>query len=135
MPKGQTSWLRVLVWSGVILLFVLLSPLGLIVLFERKPEKVAMTGLPIVQAISDYQSDHGALPLRLEDLIPTYLPEKPKDWSYHEGCLIRHGGPPHSYVSFCFTEEYSNQWRFQGDNSFDRRQLKIPGPVAKSSAH
>lgn len=131
---ARSFWPRVLVWSAVIFLFVMLSPLSLMVIFERKPEKVAMTGVPIVQAISDYRSDHGLLPLKLEDLIPSYLPEKPKDWSYHEGCLVRHADQPHSYISFCFTGDYSNQWRFQGDNSFDRRQLNIPGPVAKPAA-
>jgi hypothetical protein len=136
MSNGQISWLRVLVWSAVILLVIFLTPLGIPItmLFERKPEKVAMSGLPIVQAISDYQSDHGLLPLKLEDLVPTYLPKTPRDWMFREGCLVRQADQPHSQISFCFTGDYSNQWRFQGDSSFDRRQLNIPGPVAKSAA-
>ncbi len=105
-------------------------------MFERKPETVARTGLPIVQAISDYQCDHGLVPLALEDLVPTYLPEKPKEWrwSFQDGRLGRHADQPHSYVDYWFDGHYAGQWRFIGDSSHQHRQLNVPGPVRKPSA-
>lgn len=137
MSESRISWWNVLIGFWAVLLLFLLTPLGIPVkmLFERSPEKVAMSGVPIAQAISDYRSDHGLFPLKLADLIPAYLSEIPKGWGWRfEGNdLIKYADQPHSLISFDFTGQCSNQWRFQGDSGLDHRQLNLPGPIVKAS--
>ena len=35
-------------------------------------------GSKIVQALNEYEQDHGTVPEQLEELVPTYLPEVPR---------------------------------------------------------
>jgi hypothetical protein len=106
------------------------------------PEKVALTGQPIVQAIHDYRSDHGSLPARLRDLVPQYLTavdrDNSKDGWYWERALVNlshRTERAHTHVAYYFENPYwfSNGWYYFPESSLPRR-LEIPGPVPKKAA-
>jgi hypothetical protein len=93
-------------------------------------EKIATSGLPLAQAISDYRNDHGLLPEELGDLVPTYLPSVQKNgWHWNGDTLMHYAGMPHSYVIFWFVGGQAGQWWFRGDSQADNYRLNVPGPA------
>ena len=133
--SAKRNVLRTILWTALILLLIFFSPVGTIVrmLLERKPETVARGGIPVVQAISDYQCDLGLLPLTLDDLVPTYLPAKPKKWwwTFGNASLQRQADQPHTYVGYWFSGDDSGEWRAIGE--YARGKLNLPKPVPKQS--
>ena len=128
-------------------LFLFFTPLGLVLTLpvlvvqmalEPKPEKVAQSGLPIVQAISDYQSDCGLLPYKLSDLVPKYMasvdgPNYKNGWSWYAGqwaSLEHRGGAPHTSVRYWFKGYSPGTWQYRPDGPRER-QLQVPGPVPR----
>lgn len=94
-------------------------------------EAIAREGQPIVQAISDYRSDHGLLPESWSDFVPAYLPKKPKDWSWEGTCLLHRAGFPHTVVGYWFLEGDSAHWHLSGD--YGSQAINVPNPVIKKS--
>lgn len=97
-------------------------------------EAIARQGQPIAQAISDYRSDHGGLlPETWNDFVPSYLPQKPKDWSWEGTCLIHRSGFPHTVVGFWFLEGNLAHWSVRGEYGNGHQLLNVPNPVTKES--
>lgn len=126
--------------TAIVLLFVLLivrfmPPFSF--LFEVKPETLARQGLPIAQAISDYQRDHGLFPEKVADLVPRYLQKSPsKEWRMELGdraALGRRGGAPHTSIRYWFSGPKAGQWRYYPDGGYRQPQIAVPGPVATES--
>src|SRR5437016_3853311 len=81
----ETSWLTVFCLLVAVALAIFFTPVGAVVrmMFESKPETVVKSGQPIVQAISDFRSEHGLLPETLTDLVPGCLPSVPgTEWTW-----------------------------------------------------
>lgn len=92
----------------------------------------------IAQALSDYKSQHGALPPKLEDLVPDFLPKKPLiDYSPGNGTdgyfIIRTGpgfwGPDLAYVIYRFGGEEPG-WSTSG--FWDSGPLPVPAITSPS---
>ena len=79
----------------------------------------------IAQAINDYRADHGMLPQKLDDLVPTYLNDVPSNMNlgFSGHILSIHAGVPHTYVSYDFKPEEEG-WYVGGD--FGDGQLPVP---------
>jgi hypothetical protein len=108
------------------------------IMLEPKPEKLANQGVPIAQAIVDYQSDRGLFPEKISDLIPKYLAKEPSsEWSIdfdgENVRLGRRGGQPHSSILYWFTGREAGQWRFYPDSADKNRQINVPSPIAKKA--
>src|SRR6187455_2610423 len=108
-------------------------------MLEPKPETLAKQGLPIAQAVIDYQRDHGSFPEKVATLIPTYLAKEPsKEWTIQyngeDTILVRRGGQPHSYIRYWFTGFQAGQWRFYPDSADKNYQLSVPGTVVRKSS-
>lgn len=95
-------------------------------------EAIAKEGVPIAQAISDYRSDHGVLPQDLNDVVPAYLPKRPKYWDYYEGSLDHFSCLPHTDICFDFDGDAA-QWRLIGEYA-SNVTLNVPGPASKKPA-
>ena len=107
--------------------------LGFIRFPPPDPKKIAKTGLPILQAISDYRSDHGLMTETPDELIPDYLPSLPKgDWMWVGGGLSHPSGTPHGYISFSFGAN-TNTWTISEDSGHER-QFIAPCPTNKLPA-
>jgi hypothetical protein len=71
--------------------------------FARNIER----GKPLVQAVYGYRNATGLYPVRLDDLVPGYIPATPIDWQYTPPSV---GRPPrlqlhgafHSYLNYYF---------------------------------
>ena len=99
---------------------------------EAEYEAIAKNGQPIAQAICDYRSEHGLLPLVLSDVVPMYLPKAPKPGWRFDGALLRHNaGISRSYVSFSFVGE--DGWTVWGEG-INRHRLNVVGPVSQKPA-
>lgn len=130
--------------GSIIIFFCVLAVLGLFGLrflalggrftvpSDAECEAIATNGQPIVQAIYDYRSEHGLLPLELSDIVPTYLPKPPEpDWRFDDGMLSHNAGIPRSYVSFSFVGEEG--WTVWGEG-INPHPLNVAGPVIKKPA-
>jgi tetratricopeptide (TPR) repeat protein len=142
--KKIISWVAA-VFLAIFCLLVLsfIPPFNLLLLpfwimLEPKPETLANQGVPIAQAIVDYQNEHGAFPEKISGLVPKYLPKEPsREWSIQfngqDTDLTRHGGQPHSYIRYWFTGYQAGQWRYYPDSADKNWQLNIPASVAKKA--
>ena len=95
-------------------------------------EAIAREGQPLAQAISDYRSDHGLLPESFSDLVPAYLPQRPKEWSWDGTCLTHRSGAPHTIVGYWFVEGDLAHWKVRGE--YQNQELSVPGPIEKKSS-
>jgi hypothetical protein len=94
---------------------------------EAEYEAIAKSGQPVVQAIYNYRSEHGLLPLELSDAVPMYLPKAPeKDWQFDGDRLSHNAGIPRSYVSYSFVGEEG--WIVWGED-IDQHRLNVSGPI------
>ncbi len=90
-------------------------------------EAIAKSGQPIVQAMEDYRTDHGLLPLAISDLVPRYLPQVPEPgWWLEEWSLVHSAGLPRSDVRYTFGEKAG--WTVAGDG-INYHPLNMPGPI------
>jgi hypothetical protein len=91
-------------------------------------EALAKNGEPIAQAISDYRSDHGLLPEKLDYLVPAYLNAPlTNGWRFDGGSLTRYTGVGRTFVSYSFLE--TNGWWVYGEA--ESHSLNASGPVIK----
>jgi hypothetical protein len=95
-------------------------------------EAIAKNGQPIAQAICDYRSEHGLLPLVLSDVVPTYLPKASESgWRFDDALLRHNAGIPRSDVSLAFVGEEG--WTVWGEG-INRHRLNVVGPVSQKTA-
>ena len=95
---------------------------------EAEYEAIAKSGQPIAQAICDYRSEHGLLPLVLADIVPTYLPKAPQPGWWFDGDMLRHNaGIPRSYITYSFVGE--GGWVVWGQGINHR--LNAAGPASR----
>ena len=97
--------------------------------------KAAQQRIWIVQAISDYKSDHGTLPETFADLVPKYLKRLPSDpdveWTGI--CLNVRVPVPHTGLFYSFEPEREGWWS-AGDFSKGRLPLPIVHSLKKPPA-
>jgi hypothetical protein len=91
-------------------------------------EAIAKSGQKIAQAISDYRSDHGLLPEKLDDLVPKYLEASPvTGWRFDYGSLTHYAGEARTEVIHSFAE--TNGWQVIGEA--ENQKLNVSGPITK----
>lgn len=128
--------LRIFIFVGLLVIIVFLGPRFIFfggrftMPSESEFEAIAKNGQPIAQAICDYRSEHGLLPLELPDLVPTYLPKLSKvsgpGWEFEDGRLRHDAGIPRSYVIYTFVGK--EEWSVLGEGISSHR-LDVAGPV------
>ena len=128
---------------GSIVILVVFAFFGLRLLFlgrltlpsEAEFEAIAKNGQPIAQAICDYRSEHGLLPLVISDLVPMYLPKAPdkapeSGWRFDGDRLSHNAGIPRSRVDYSFAGE---EWTVYGQG-INKHRLNVAGPVSQKPA-
>lgn len=129
-------WARAMaITFGAIVLSLVCAFLGLRYLFlgrltlptVQEYENMAKTGLPLVQAITDYRIDRGLLPETLDDLVPQYWSTKSNiGWKFNSSSISHYAGIPHTYVYYWFDGGNSNEWWIRGESKNIR--LNVPSP-------
>ncbi len=129
--------------GGIIILVCVLAILGFIGLrflflgrltfpSDAEYEAIAKSGQPIAQAICDYRSEHGLLPLVISDLVSMYLPKSSESgWRFDGVMLLHNAGIPRSYVSCSFVGE--DGWTVWGEG-INKHRLNVSGPVSQKPA-
>lgn len=138
--KEVTRRNNILPAASAILSFCILGLLGLRFLVlgrftlpsDAEYEAIAKNGQPVAQAIFDYHSEHGLLPLELSDVVPMYLANAPEPaWRFDGVMLLHNAGIPRSYVSYSFVGEEG--WSVWGEG-IDKHRLNVAGPVGQKPA-
>lgn len=92
----------------------------------------------IAQALFDYKSQHGALPPKLDDLVPDFLPKKPIVDSYNpgdgsDGYFIIRTGPGFGFERPYVTYDFGGDEPGWSTNGFwDAGPLPVPAITSPS---
>jgi hypothetical protein len=123
---------RRLVYSALALTLVILGVRFLMLI--RSPgvyEKIALSGLPVVQAAETYRAAHGLFPIELRDVVPKYLTVAPdKEWQFGPGSVFCYPSWPSVGISYHFPTDSpigAGGWWVYGEGV--NRQLDVPHPT------